>query len=104
MLNISPYRNGVFSPTTELSGSINQVLDQKHKFQKEIGAIKENSAIFDIETFAVHCVLIVGLVPEGRDERRSLEMFRRNSRDVDIITFDEVLDKLKQLHAFLSNE
>lgn len=104
LLNKSPYRNGIFSPSTELSGSINQVLDQKHKFQKEIGAIKENSGIFDIETFAVHCVLIVGLIPEGRDESRSLEMFRRNSRDVDIITFDEILDKLKQLHAFLSNE
>ncbi len=102
LLNKRPYREGLYSPSTELSGSINQVLDQRHKLQKEISVIKDNSGVYDIETYAVHCVLIIGLTPKGREESKSLEIFRRNSRDVDIITFDEVLEKLNQLHAFLS--
>jgi hypothetical protein len=28
-------------------------------------------------------------------------MFRRNSKDVEIVTFDELLEKLKQLGVFL---
>ncbi|MFT6634011.1 MAG: hypothetical protein ACJAS4_003986 [Bacteriovoracaceae bacterium] len=104
LLNAREYREGVFSPSGELSGSLNQTLDQRYKLQKEIATIKENTRNYDIETFSVHCVLVIGTTPEGHDERKSFEIFRRNSKDVDVITFDEVLEKLKQLHEFLTSE
>ncbi len=40
--------------------------------------------------------------PDDLEKHKSFEIFRRNSRDVEIITFDELLEKLKLLHTLLS--
>ncbi|WP_085919987.1 Shedu immune nuclease family protein [Halomonas sp. CSM-2] len=101
ILNKTPYRDGVFTPSADLSGSINQVLDQKYQFQKQIAQIKENTRLYDIESYAVHCCLVIGNTPKGNDQQKSFELFRRNSKDVEIVTFDELLEKLKQLSTFL---
>lgn len=96
------YRENVYSPSVALSGSLNQTLDQKYKLQKNIASIKEASRINDIETYAVHCALVIGKMPDNLEKQKSFEIFRRNSRDVEIITFDELLEKLKLLHTLLS--
>ncbi len=101
ILNKTAFRDGVYTPSSDLSGSINQALDQKYQFQKQIAQIKDNSKIYDIETYAVHGCLVIGLTPDGDDQRKSFELFRRNSKDIDVVTFDELLEKLKQLSAFL---
>lgn len=101
ILNKTPFRDGVFTPSTDLSGSINQALDQKYQFQKQIAQIKDSSRLYDIESYAVHCCLVIGRTPDGDDQKKSFELFRRNSKDVEIVTFDELLEKLKQLSVFL---
>jgi hypothetical protein len=103
VLHKRPYRDGVYTPSAVLSGSINQALDQKYQFQKQVAQIKENTRLYDIESYAVHCCLVVGTTPEGEDQQKSFELFRRNSKDVEIVTFDELLEKLRQLAAFLRN-
>ena len=72
--------------------------------QKNIAQIKEESRISDIETYSVHCVLIIGKVPDDFDKQKSFDMFRGNSKDVEIVTFDELLIKLKSLHSLLSQK
>ena len=104
LLNKKPFRSGVYTPSSELSGSINQVLDQKYQFEREITPIKINSKMYDIETYAVHCCLIIGKMPSDADRQKSFELCRRNSKDVEIVTFDELLKKLKELSAFLNPE
>lgn len=101
VLNKTPFRDGVFTPSADLSGSINQALDQKYQFQKQIAQIKDNTRLYDIESYAVHCCLVIGNTPESDDQKKSFELFRRNSKDVEIVTFDELLEKLKQLSTFL---
>ena len=101
ILNKTPFREGVFTPSTDLSGSINQALDQKYQFQKQVAQIKDNTRLYDIESYAVHCCLVIGRTPDGDDQKKSFELFRRNSKDVEIVTFDELLEKLKQLSVFL---
>lgn len=101
VLNKTPFRDGVYTPSADLSGSINQALDQKYQFQKQIAQIKDNTRLYDIESYAVHCCLVIGKTPDGDDRKKSFELFRRNSKDVEIVTFDELLEKLKQLSAFL---
>ncbi len=100
-MNKTPFREGVYTPSSDLSGSINQALDQKYQFQSHIAQIKHNSRISDLESYAVHCCLVIGKTPEGDDRKKSFELFRRNSKDVEIVTFDELHEKLKQLSAFL---
>ena len=95
------YRRGVFSPSSELSGAINQALGQKDRLEKGIVHIKENSRRHDLESYSIHCCLIIGRMPSDESKRESFELFRRNSKDVEIVTFDELLRKLKGLREFL---
>ena len=103
ILNKTAYRDGIFTPSLDLSGSINQVLDQKYQLQKDISRLKEATRIYDIESYSIHCCLIIGQAPKDVDQQKSFELFRRNSKDVEIITFDELLEKLKQLRNFLGS-
>ena len=102
LLAKTAYRGGVYPPAKDLSGSMNQMLDQRYQFQREVSSIKDKSKLWDLESYAVHCCLIIGKTPEGEDEKKSFEIFRRNSKDVSVVTFDELLEKLKQLKAFLT--
>lgn len=102
ILGKAAYRDGVFPPSKDLTGSMNQALDQRYQFQRQVSTIKENSRLWDLESYAVHCCLIIGRTPTGTDAQKSFELFRRNSKDVAIVTFDELLEKLKQLRVFLT--
>ena len=97
------FLSGVFSPSGTLSESMMQALDQRYQFQRDIFGIKVRSGIHDIETYAVQCCLVIGTMPEGEDEKKSFELFRGNSRDVQILTFDELLEKLVQLRDLLAS-
>jgi len=92
----------VYTPSKDLSGSINQALDQKYQLQRSFTTVKDTSRTYDIESYAVHSCLIIGRMPDGEDQQKSFELFRRNSKDVQIVTFDELHEKLKELFNFLS--
>jgi len=102
LLNKTAYRGGLYSPASDVVGAISQILDQKYELQKSIASIKDSSRQYDIESYAVHGVLIVGRMPGDPDRLKSFELFRANSKDVAVFTFDEVLEKLKLLLRFLS--
>ena len=42
-------------------------------------------------------------MPETGDEKKSFDLFRGNSKDVQIVTFDELLEKLIQLRDLLAS-
>ncbi|QVI74889.1 Shedu immune nuclease family protein [Pseudomonas syringae] len=104
LLNRAPFRGKVYSATKEFTGAIVQILDQKYQLAKNLPILKSNDRDLMLEAYAVHCCLIIGSTPKDLDEQKSFELFRRNSREVEIITFDELLEKLKQLHSFLSSK
>jgi hypothetical protein len=60
-----------------------------------------SARIYDLESYSVHGVLVIGKTPEGDEGKKSFELFRANSKDITIVTFDELLAKLKLLHEFL---
>ena len=100
----SPYRAGVYAPTSELTGSISQALDQKTQFEQEMATRMHNSGITDLEGYSVHCCLIIGKMPEEEGRQKGFEQYRGNSKSVFIVTFDEVLEKLKQISDMLKGE
>ncbi len=101
LLNSKPYRDDVYNASSQLSGAINQVLDQRMKFQQHIHGLKADSKGRQFEAYHTSCVLIIGTMPSDEDEQKSFELFRGNSKDVIIITYDELLERIKQLHEFL---
>ena len=97
------YRDGIYVPTADLVGALNQVLSQKHNFEGEIALIKSNSRITDLESYSVRCCLVIGTIPDDEERKKSFELFRGNSKNVEIVTFDELLEKLKRLRDLLKS-
>lgn len=98
-----PYRLGLHGPSKELSAAINQVLDQRHQLEQTLPLLKSTSREWSIESYAVRCCVIAGQVPADEDQNKSFELFRGNSRNVEVVTYDELLEKLEQLHHLLSS-
>jgi hypothetical protein len=101
LLSRSEYRNSIYAPSNELSGSINQILDQKYKIQKELSNLKENSSIHEIFSYHIECLIIIGLLPKTEVEIKSFELFRHSIKDVRIMTFDELQKIVNDLLAIM---
>jgi len=101
LIQSKSYRSGVHGPSQELSAAVSQVLDQVYLLQKDINSIKVNSKLYDIESYHINGILIAGSSLESANEQKSFEYFRGNSKNVQVLTFDELLEKLKSLHQFL---
>lgn len=53
-------------------------------------------------TEAIQCVVIAGTLPDETHKRSSFETFRNACKDVMVLTFDELLQKLKYIRDELS--
>lgn len=94
----------VFAMSSDLSGGISQVLNQRDNFQKEFFAHKVKSKK-EFETFNSKCVVLMGSISDmDEDQTKSFELFRSNSKDVEIITFDELLARFKNLKYLMSGK
>lgn len=98
------YRGGVHAPDAEIAGAVSQVLDQRYQLQMEINNKKAASGQHDVFSYAIQGLVIAGRDIEDADQRKSFEIFRNNLKDVTVITFSELLMKLKALHAFLTKD
>jgi hypothetical protein len=105
LLQKSAYRKDVYPPSSELSGAVTQVLRQKYEMERNFASAKDANDYPDIESLAVHCCLIAGSMKAINSDKRkidSLELFRGNLKNVQVICFDELEAKLKQLLIFLT--
>lgn len=102
LLAASPYRgDDVYAASGELSGTIAQVLDQRVKLQRELPLLKEESERPDIHDFGIQCIVVAGRTPDDRVRRKSLELLRNAMVGVTVLTFDELLARLEEIHAAL---
>ena len=95
----SKYRKGVFAPSSELAGSIVQVLDYRRELARNIKSITDGTA-HEIDVFNPRCIVIAGNYSEEMKDdlrRKSFELYRTNSRDVEIVTYDELFKKAETL-------
>ncbi len=99
LLHRKEYRVGLYSPSKELSGAICQVLNQRFRLQTNFTQKAYEHGLQDVHPYAIHCIVIAGTSPENRNEGKSLELFRGTLKDVLIVTFDELLEKLKGISS-----
>ncbi len=103
----SAYRgNDVFGVSKDLSGSVAQVLNQRDNFQKEFYNLKgKNKSKENFETFNSKCIVLIGNLADLSEEQRySFEIQRNNYKDVEIITFDELKEKIQSLQYLLNQK
>ncbi|MBD3648234.1 MAG: DUF4263 domain-containing protein [Pseudomonadales bacterium] len=105
LLEKRPYRGAdVFSTSKDLSGCLSQVLDQRDKFQKSFANLKLESEE-SFESINSACFVIIGSIDSlTKQQRHSFELIRTNSRDVQILTFDEVRSKISLLGELAAKE
>lgn len=103
LLEENAYRGtDVFSTTKELAGCINQVLNQRDKFQKSYAILKLESEE-EFESCNSACYVLVGSLEDlSKKQRYSFELFRSNNKDVEVITFDEIRKKVEILKSLIS--
>ncbi|WP_368623427.1 Shedu immune nuclease family protein [Paraburkholderia sp. BR13444] len=102
MLN-SAYRNTeVFGPNAELSGAITQVLYQQSALRSHWLSHQSSPKLRDSRPDSIRCVVIAGTSPTDEMKRRSFEIFRNACKDVDVVTFDELLEKLRLMLSHLN--
>lgn len=98
----SKYR-GTYRPSPELSGAVMQALDYRRSLIGQIDSLLAGTE-HKIRAVAPRCVVVAGnarLELTTDEKRDAFELFRRNSRDVDVITYDELFKKLDVLaHLF----
>ncbi|MBN2135093.1 MAG: DUF4263 domain-containing protein [Acidobacteria bacterium] len=97
------YRN-VNPISSELSGAIAQIINYKDTLQKEYHSILAKSEN-EFKSFEPNCVIIAGNYRNqiiSKEQSSSFELFRSHLHGIEIITYDELFERIKQLVDFLS--
>lgn len=96
LLKRTAYREpAVFSVSDELSGGVNQCLDQKDTFLRDFGLTYKS---LDPKT-----VLVIGQKSNlSSDQATCFELYRANQKNVDVVTFDELHSKLLGLFEVIT--
>jgi len=81
----------IYSMGNELTGGVNQVLNQRKIYLNTHG---DNNGKF---LHNAKCILVIGKVDkfENADEKKSFELYRSSSKDVELITFDELFGRVQ---------
>lgn len=95
LLSAKPYRGkDVYSLSADLSGSVNQVLNQRQNLIHEFTTLRTKENWF--ESYHPKCLVIVGSISGlPKDGLKNFETFRNSLQGVEIITFDELFKKLE---------
>ena len=92
---IASYRQNEYRISNELAGAISQILKQKDLLYKQYwdnAYDDDHNLVFNADN--IKSVLIIGKIPESVVERATFEMFRNELKGVEIITFDELFEKI----------
>lgn len=93
------YRGNIFAVSSELSGSVTQILTYKDELQKNYRDLTAQSKQ-TFQVFNPKCFVVIGCLETERFsdiQQKSFEIFRSDLRSVEILTFDELFNKVEQL-------
>ena len=99
LLEASEYRNNTYNVSRELSGAAQQLLVAKSSLIREYRNLAGDEMPL-IRPFSPKALLVIGDtagLPAAVAAPRSFELYRNNLREIDVVTFDELADKVKQL-------
>ncbi|MBT2663927.1 DUF4263 domain-containing protein [Bacillus sp. ISL-4] len=107
LITPTEYRTGVYSVHKDLMGAVTQVLTYKTSLQREYQNIDYNNYRQGIKTdFDIInpcCVVIAGRFDTLTDTalRHSFELYRKELKNVTVITYDELFERVKGLIKLL---
>lgn len=93
------YRDNIYNISEEISGSVMQLANYKNSLYLDSNSITRGMSR-KLNSFYPHCVVIAGNIEQELTDdtkKKSLELFRNNLRDAQIISFDELFGKINNL-------
>ena len=103
LMQTRPYRNqDVYGPHLQLSGAITQVLHQQGLMRSNWLSHSQDKSMRDFHPDTARCVVIAGTRPTEEGRSHSFDLFRNACKDVEVVTFDELLGKLQLLAQHLA--
>jgi hypothetical protein len=99
LLQREEYRNGVFPPSRDLAGAVTQTLTYRDSLVQDRDRLQKRSTS-SFHAFRPRGLVIIGNAAaelETPDQVGSFELFRGELKDVAVVTFDELMSKLRQL-------
>jgi hypothetical protein len=101
---LTAYRAEQPCPSTELVGSITQVLGQRRRLTTGWHNLKgeDDGTLSNAELYSPQAVVLIGRTPTAKADREAFEAFRNAVKDVAVITFDELLLRLEYLNKTLA--
>lgn len=100
------YRDNVYSVSNDLSGSITQILSYKDELQKNFYSLIKTDHE-KLQAYNPKCIVIIGCLETEKFagiQQRSLEIFRNDLRSIEILTFDELFNKIELLAKIFQAE
>lgn len=96
------YRNGCWKISNDLADVTSQVLAQKHEVSLNFDRLNQDNDN-DVDLYDPKAIIVIGHTKQfnsgSRKEsiwkKRTFELYRRNLRNVEIITYDELYDRAK---------
>lgn len=97
LMKSTPYRKpDTYASHDDLSGAISQCLDQKNIFLTDMG---RKYKVLDPKA-----ILVIGQKSKlTENQSNCFELIRSNQKNVDIVTFDELIEKIKGLKDVLNS-
>ncbi len=104
LLQPTAYRgDNVFAVSKELSGCIGQVLNQRDHFQKSYYTLMQGNK--EVQTFSPKALVLIGNHANLTEKQiGAFELYRNNSKDVEILTFDELRVKIQSLLTIMTGK
>jgi hypothetical protein len=100
LVTASTHRTNLYNISTDFTQSVNQVNDQ-------IYTLYSSNINSDYKTYNIQGVLIIGTIKSinnNDDKKKTFELYRNSFKNIQIITFDEILEKLKDLQELFNNK
>lgn len=99
------YRPDIFSPSPDLAGAVQQVINNRENLLKDFYGLKVRSGE-DIEAFSPPALVVAGHTDELADttHKKSFELYRHGLRNVQVITYDEMFAKINILITLLEGQ
>ena len=98
LLSKNEYRNGVYNLSEELTGSVMQVLNYKATLLNQYNALGAREMF---EAFDPKCMVIIGNsgreLGDSKSKRKTFALYRNQLAGADIVTFDELVQKTRNL-------
>ena len=74
------------------------------KLTKDFSSRMHSGKNSELKSYSVEAVLVIGKTPKIPEIQKSFDLFRGNLKNISVVTFDELLEKLKELCKLLQQK